>query len=74
MKSSKYIVNKTSFYSIILLPIFFVYGYLLITPYTEGDQEYYRIFEQSMRALPYFEEAQVHMRSAVTIQIVSTYL
>lgn len=42
MVTSRYTVSKTFFYSVILLPIFFIYGYILISLYTEGDQIAYR--------------------------------
>ena len=41
---SKYRLNKTFFYAIVLAPIFFIYAYILIAPYVEGDQYYYRLF------------------------------
>lgn len=48
MISSKYRLKKSTFYAIVLVPIFFIYAYILVTPYIEGDQYFYRLFYSSL--------------------------
>ena len=74
MSSSKYIVNKTFFYSVILLPVFFVYAYLLIIPYTEGDQEYYRIFYNALSDTNITEVMPLALTKVASVEPVSIYV
>lgn len=74
MKNYNFKISRTSFYSIILLPLFFIYAYLLIFPYVEGDQYYYRIFYSKLADVKFFDVMPLALKQVASVEPVSIYI
>lgn len=74
MISNKYRINKTTFYSIILAPIFFIYAYLLISPYIDGDQYYYRLFYLELADTKFIDVIPLAAASVGSVEPISIYI
>jgi len=74
LSTSKYIVNKTFFYSILLVPIFFIYGFILISFYTEGDQYYYRLFYTALADTKITDVMPLALKKVASVEPVSIYV
>ena len=48
-------VKIEKFKVLFVLPLFFLYSYLLVTPYTEGDQQHYRALYEAFKSVSAFE-------------------
>ena len=73
MNNSIYTVNRTTFYCILLVPIFFAYAYLLISPYTEGDQ-YYRLFYTELAETSAIDVIPLAIKKVASVEPISLYI
>ena len=74
MNISIYTVNRTTFYCILLVPIFFAYAYLLISPYTEGDQYYYRLFYTELAETSAIDVIPLAIKKVASVEPISLYI
>ncbi len=74
MKKFSYKINLDTFYAIILIPIFFTYAYLLIYPYVEGDQYYYRLFYSALADAKFNEVMPIALEKVASVEPVSIYM
>ena len=74
MNNSIYTVNRTTFYCILLVPIFFAYAYLLISPYTEGDQYYYRLFYSELAETSAIDVIPLAIKKVASVEPISLYI
>tara|TARA_B100001057_G_scaffold499631_1_gene611048 strand:+ start:3409 stop:4371 length:963 start_codon:yes stop_codon:yes gene_type:complete len=69
-----YRISKTKFLSIILIPVFFVYAYLLISPYIEGDQYFYRLFYSALADAKFSEVMPMALEKVASVEPISIYI
>ena len=74
MKKFSYKINLDTFYANILIPIFFTYAYLLIYPYVEGDQYYYRLFYSALADAKFNEVMPIALEKVASVEPVSIYM
>lgn len=74
MKKFSYKINLDTFYAIILIPIFFTYAYLLIYPYVEGDQYYYRLFYSALADAKFNEVMPLALEKVASVEPLSIYM
>tara|TARA_Y100000746_G_C15434581_1_gene420101 strand:- start:418 stop:1383 length:966 start_codon:yes stop_codon:yes gene_type:complete len=74
LKKFSYKINLDTFYAIILIPIFFTYAYLLIYPYVEGDQYYYRLFYSALADAKFNEVMPIALEKVASVEPVSIYM
>ncbi len=74
MKKFSYKINLDTFYAIILIPIFFTYAYLLIYPYVEGDQYYYRLFYSALADAKFNEVMPIALEKVASVEPLSIYM
>ena len=74
MKKFSYKINLDTFYAIILIPVFFTYAYLLIYPYVEGDQYYYRLFYSALADAKFNEVMPIALEKVASVEPLSIYM
>ncbi len=67
-------IKKTTFYALLLLPAFFLYSYLLISPYSEGDQAHYRGFYGALENADAESVMLLARKSVGSVEPVSAYI
>tara|TARA_B100001175_G_scaffold310608_1_gene313844 strand:- start:474 stop:1439 length:966 start_codon:yes stop_codon:yes gene_type:complete len=74
LKKFSYKINLDTFYAIILIPVFFTYAYLLIYPYVEGDQYYYRLFYSALADAKFNEVMPIALEKVASVEPLSIYM